>query len=40
MQSRVYPFEGIQNFRDFGDYPTAAGGRVRSVLRERLVTST
>ena len=40
MQSRVYPFEGIRNFRNFGDFPTAAGGRVRSILRERFVTST
>ncbi len=29
MTSRLHPFDGIDNFRDFGDYPTAAGARVR-----------
>ena len=26
---RRVPFEGIQNFRDLGGYPTAGGGEVR-----------
>ncbi len=28
MQQRVLPFVGIHNFRDYGGYPTANGGRV------------
>lgn len=26
---RILPLEGVHNFRDYGGYPTAAGGRVR-----------
>jgi protein tyrosine/serine phosphatase len=29
MSARVHAFEGVENFRDFGDYPTAAGKRLR-----------
>lgn len=27
--TRVLPLEGIHNFRDYGDYPVAGGGRVK-----------
>ena len=30
MNPRLHPFERIDNFRDFGDYATAAGRRIRS----------
>ena len=29
MTSRILPLEGVDNFRDYGDYRTAAGRRVR-----------
>ncbi len=29
MSDRIKPFDGVRNFRDFGDYPTVDGGRVR-----------
>jgi len=29
MSSRIHAFEAVENFRDFGDYATAAGRRVR-----------
>ncbi|NWG52309.1 MAG: tyrosine-protein phosphatase [Hydrogenophilaceae bacterium] len=29
MQNRILQFEGVRNFRDFGGYETADGGRVR-----------
>lgn len=29
MIERALPFEGIDNFRDFGGYPVAGGGRLR-----------
>ncbi len=29
MLARLHPFDTIENFRDFGDYATAAGRRVR-----------
>lgn len=31
-QTRVLPLEGIHNFRDYGGYPVAGGGRVVSGL--------
>lgn len=30
QQTRVLPLEGIHNFRDYGGYPVAGGGRVKS----------
>lgn len=30
MTSRLHPYDAVENFRDFGDYATAAGRRVRS----------
>jgi protein tyrosine/serine phosphatase len=36
MSARVHAFEGVENFRDFGDYDTAAGRRLR---RGRLLRS-
>lgn len=30
MVSRIHAFEALDNFRDYGDYATAAGGHVRS----------
>ncbi len=30
MSTRVQVFEGVENFRDFGDYATAAGRRLRA----------
>jgi protein tyrosine/serine phosphatase len=27
--TRIVPLDGINNFRDYGDYPTVGGGRVR-----------
>ena len=27
--SRIHPFESVENFRDYGDYATAAGRRLR-----------
>jgi protein tyrosine/serine phosphatase len=32
MNSRVLPLEGIHNFRDYGGYASAHGGRVKSRL--------
>jgi protein tyrosine/serine phosphatase len=32
MSSRLHPYDAVENFRDFGDYATAAGRRVRSGL--------
>ena len=29
MTSRILPLEGVDNFRDYGDYRTAAGRRIR-----------
>jgi protein tyrosine/serine phosphatase len=29
MSARVWPFEGVENFRDYGDYATAGGARLR-----------
>jgi protein tyrosine/serine phosphatase len=29
MTNRIFPLEGVENFRDFGDYRTAAGRRIR-----------
>jgi protein-tyrosine phosphatase len=29
MGDRIFTFEGVDNFRDFGDYQTAAGRRIR-----------
>jgi protein-tyrosine phosphatase len=29
MNSRILPLEGVDNFRDYGDYRTAAGRRIR-----------
>jgi protein-tyrosine phosphatase len=29
MSDRIKPFDGVRNFRDFGDYPTVDGARVR-----------
>ncbi|WP_312491458.1 tyrosine-protein phosphatase, partial [Brevundimonas sp.] len=29
MSDRLHAFEAIDNFRDYGDYATAAGRRVR-----------
>lgn len=34
-QSRILSFEGIHNFRDYGDYPVNGGGRVRPGLLYR-----
>lgn len=31
METRVHAFEGIRNFRDFGGYEGAAGGRVQPL---------
>lgn len=31
-EPRVLPLEGIHNFRDYGGYPVAGGGRVKSGL--------
>jgi protein-tyrosine phosphatase len=28
MNSRILPLEGVDNFRDYGDYQTAAGRRI------------
>ena len=30
--SRILPFDAIDNFRDYGDYATAAGRRVKPGL--------
>ncbi len=35
MNDRILPLEGVRNFRDFGGYETAAGGRVRRGLLYR-----
>lgn len=32
IENRVLPLEGVHNFRDYGGYVTAGGGRVRSGL--------
>jgi len=32
MDARVWPLEGVHNFRDFGGYDAAGGGRVRTGL--------
>jgi len=29
MTPRILPFEGVDNFRDYGDYATAAGARIQ-----------
>jgi protein-tyrosine phosphatase len=36
MSARILPLTGVENFRDYGDYPTRAGGR---VVRGRLYRS-
>jgi protein-tyrosine phosphatase len=33
--SRHIPFEGVDNFRDYGDYPTASGRRIKRGLLYR-----
>ncbi|MEO0713548.1 MAG: tyrosine-protein phosphatase [Pseudomonadota bacterium] len=35
MQNRVMPLEGVRNFRDFGGYAVAGGGRVKPGLLYR-----
>jgi protein tyrosine/serine phosphatase len=30
MTTRLLPFEAVENFRDYGDYPTVGGGRIAS----------
>lgn len=36
MSARLLAFEGVENFRDYGDYPTAVG---RRLVRRRLLRS-
>lgn len=35
MQNRILTLEGVRNFRDFGGYDTADGGRVRPGMLYR-----
>ncbi|MEM7766132.1 MAG: tyrosine-protein phosphatase [Pseudomonadota bacterium] len=35
MQDRIKPLTGVRNFRDFGGYPVADGGRIRPGLLYR-----
>jgi protein-tyrosine phosphatase len=30
MEKRILPLDGVSNFRDYGGYPTAGGGRIKT----------